>query len=274
MCRLPRALFGVVTLVCLIALAACGGQQPAQQQAPPPALQQAPAESAPPAATPPVETPAPAAPAPAQPKPAPVKAQPARQPAPAPVEQQAPAAPQPPPAPVVKTVVAGTVIPIQFVDALSSKTSKVGDAFTARVVADVAQDGVVVIPAGSTVTGEVTEAQDLKAIGGTAKLGLSFSRLDLPSGRTTPIQASFAEQGKSETKKDAATIGGAAAGGALLGQVIGGGSRAKRALIGAAVGAAAGTVIASQTKGQEVEIPAGTELQIQLTQPTEVTITK
>lgn len=176
----------------------------------------------------------------------------------------------PAPQPIVKTVPAGTTLDVVFLDGLSSETAQPGDSFRARVTHDVSQDGVVVIPAGSVVTGSVTEAVSLKKIGGTAKLALEFSKLELPSGGTAAIEASLVEQGKSETKKDAATIGGATAGGALLGKIIG--KKGKSALIGAAVGAAAGTAIAAKTKGEQVEIPVGTELSLHLNQPTHVTI--
>src|SRR6185436_4594950 len=106
-----------------------------------------------------------------------------------------------------------------FMDGLSSETNVVGDTFRAQVAHDVTWDGMVLVPAGSVVRGEVTEVQSLKKIGGTAKLGLHFTEIDLPGG-PVPIDASIAQQGKSETKKDAATIGGAAAGGALLGRIL------------------------------------------------------
>ncbi len=173
----------------------------------------------------------------------------------------------PPPEPIDVTVPAGTVLHIAFLDPLSSKTSQVGDAFRTEVKMDVVQDGWVAIPQGSIVTGTVTEAVSLKKIGGQAKLALDFSSLELGSGEVVPVKASFAEQGKSETGKDAATIGGATAGGALLGRVLGNKNKKKATIIGAVLGAAAGTVIAAKTEGQEVEIPAGSELTLQLTEP-------
>ncbi len=123
------------------------------------------------------------------------------------------------------------------------------------------------------VLGTVTEAQALnKKIGGKAKLGLEFSKLELTSGRSAVLSAAYAEEGKSETKKDAATIGGAAAGGALLGRMIKDDDKSKGALIGAVVGAAAGTAVAAKTEGQEILIPAGTEITIQLVAPVQITV--
>jgi hypothetical protein len=126
------------------------------------------------------------------------------------------------------------------------------------------EDGEVAIPAGSEILGEVTEAVPLRKVGGQAKLALRFTDLVLPSGKTVPIDASFVQQGRNETSKDAATIGGAAAGGAILGRILNKGSRGKGAVIGAIIGAAAGTAIASKTPGEEVVISTGSVLSVRL----------
>lgn len=184
-------------------------------------------------------------------------------------------APEPPaaPDPVVVTVPTGTVVEVAFLDSVSSKESQPGDSFRARVIQDVMQDGLAVIPAGSVVVGTVVEAVPLKKrIGGKARLVLEFSKLELTSGRSTAISAAFAELGKSETKRDAATIGGAAAGGALLGRILKKKDRDKGALIGAVIGAAAGTAIAARTEGEEVLIDSGTQISLQLNEPAHVTV--
>jgi hypothetical protein len=219
-------------------------------------------------------------------KPAPVA--PVERPAPAPVEDRTeeteevadlPApAPEPEPeraapAVTVATVPSGTPLAVEFLESLSSQTSKPGDIFRARVASDVTDDGGrVVIPAGSEVVGVVGEAVPLRKVGGQAKLTLKFTDLVLPSGGTVPIHASFVGQGRSETRKDAATIGGAAAGGAILGRVLGKGNRSKGAVIGAIIGAAAGTAIASRTPGEEVTIARGTVVDLKLDDEVEVRV--
>jgi len=178
--------------------------------------------------------------------------------------------PATPPPPIVKTLPAGTSLALVFLDGLSSETNQQGDTFRARVARDVTHDGLVLIPAGSVVVGNVTEAVPLKKIGGTAKLSLAFSAIEMPTGASVEIEATLAEQGKSETKKDAATIGGAAAGGALLGRLVG--HDTKGALIGAVVGGAAGTAVAAKTKGEQVEIPVGSERAIELNRPVDISV--
>jgi hypothetical protein len=133
-------------------------------------------------------------------------------------------------------------------------------------------DGLTAVPAGAIAEGTVTEAIGLMKIGGTASLGLKFDTLDLGAAGKTAIAVELHEKGKSETGKDAGTIAGATAGGALLGRLLSKHDKTKGTLIGAAVGAAAGTGAAAATKGQEVELPAGTQLALHLDHPVSVTV--
>jgi type IV secretory pathway VirB10-like protein len=177
--------------------------------------------------------------------------------------------PAPEPASPV-TVPAGTVMEVEFLQGLSSETSSAGDTFRARIASDLTSDGTVVIPGGSEVVGVVTEVVPLRKVGGKAKLALKFTDLVLPSGQTVPIHASFLQEGRSETRKDAATIGGAAAGGAVLGRILSRKDRSRGAVIGAIIGAAAGTAIASRTPGEEVTIPEGTAVNLKLDDAVEI----
>jgi hypothetical protein len=190
---------------------------------------------------------------------------------PAPAEE--PAEPQdeePQPRAVAVTVPVGTAFDVEFLESLASNTSRVGDTFRVRVARDVVVDGEVAIPRGSEVVGEVTEAVPLRKVGGRARLGLKFTDVVLPSGSTVPVEASFVEQGRSETGRDAATIGGGAAGGAVLGRILSRKDRSRGAVIGAILGAAAGAVIASRTPGEEIEISEGTQVTLALDEEVEI----
>jgi hypothetical protein len=202
-------------------------------------------------------------PAPAlEPEPAPAE--------PAPVPEPAPEPPAPPAPPAPVTVPAGTQLDIQLSRALSSKTNKAGDTFRAQIQQALYDGDQLVIPAGAEIVGEVTQAEPLrKKFGGKAVLSLRFTDLVLPSGETVPIHASLRQEGENKGKSDAAAIGGATAGGAILGHILGGGG-GKGTLIGAILGAAAGAVIAARHPGEEVVIPEGTVLGIVFDQPAEV----
>jgi type IV secretory pathway VirB10-like protein len=197
----------------------------------------------------------------AAPAPEPAREEPLPEPAEPPVEQ---------PRTVNVTLPAGTTLDVEFTDSVSSNTSAPGDTFRVRVTSDLREDGVVAIPRGSEIVGVVTDAVPLKRVGGQARLGLKFTDLVLPSGSTVPVHASFVQQGRSETGRDAATIGGAAAGGAILGRILNKGSRSKGTVIGAIIGAVAGTAIASKTAGEEVVIMEGSVVTLRLDDSVEV----
>lgn len=191
--------------------------------------------------------------------------------APVPQESWRDRQPQPAPAPTPITVPAGTTFSAELQNSLSSETSQIGDSFTAQLSSPLSAGGQVAVPAGSTVHGRVTDAKGLRKIGGRARLGVAFTSVTLPDGSSAPLAASLSWVGKSETKRDAATIGGSTAAGAILGKVIGGGDDDKRVAAGAVVGGAIGTAVAAKTKGETIHLPAGTVLTSTLEAPVTVT---
>jgi len=159
------------------------------------------------------------------------------------------------------TVPDGTQISLALTAPVSSQTAVVGDGVEAELTEAVLVDGRSALPAGTRLSGRVTEATALKKVGGRARLALSFDSA-LVDGREVPIAAHFAREGKSETGKDAATIAAGTAIGIILGNQAKKNDRGK--VIGGVVGAAAGTGIAAATKGETIELPAGTELRLTL----------
>ena len=263
----------IAVVACSAMCVACGTRQ---AENPPAAdtTQSAPATTTEPAtnaAPPPAPTGSAPAGEPVRP-PAAAQAKPPAPKRPAATETKPAPAPQRAPEPVVKTVAAGTTVDLETIDPLSSKTSKAGDVVRARVVNAVSVDGVVAIPAGTIVQGTVTEATPLNKIGGQAKVIVAFDTIELPGGNRSALKSGFTWAGKSETGKDAGTIAGSTAAGALAGRLLSKHDKTKGTLIGAAVGAAVGTGVAAGTKGQEVEVAAGTALTIQLAEPAQVSV--
>ena len=161
------------------------------------------------------------------------------------------------------TVPAGTVLMVSFARTVSSADSHSGDRFTARVVDPVLLNGRVAIAAGSIVAGRVVDVRPAKKLGGRAQLNLEFTSLRFGSGGESPISASF--NGQAESQKDAVTIGAAAAGGAVLGRILG--KDSETTVLGAIVGGAIGTGIAARKKGEEVVLPEGVAVEIHLDAP-------
>ena len=166
----------------------------------------------------------------------------------------------------VVTIPAGTVLPVELRTAVGSATSHVEDPVRGTVRRAVAIDGVEAIPAGSVVAGTVTEAERSARVKGRARIGLRFSSLDTPGDaeRLRIRTATYVREAESTKKKDAATIGGGAAAGAVIGGIVGGGDGAAK---GAAIGGGAGTGVVLSTRGKEVSLPAGTAINVKLTEP-------
>jgi len=167
------------------------------------------------------------------------------------------------------TVPAGTQVMIEMKKTLDSGENLPGDPFSAEVIQDVQVDGRNVIPAGSIVRGEVASVKAAKRGAGQASMTLAFNSLTLPDDTTSPIAASLSEHSESKKGRNTAVIGGSAAGGALLGKVIG--KDTKGAVMGAVVGGAIGTGVVMAQEGEQVKIPRGAQLMIQLDEPMKIT---
>ena len=170
-----------------------------------------------------------------------------------------------PPKPVV--VPAGTKLSAELVTPISSKTNRRGDRVEARVLADVMVDGKRAIPAGTILSGTVTErVSGSKEIGKTPMIGVTFDTLAPDADRAVAMSAGYTMTGKSESGRDTAKIAGGAVAGAVIGHQVDSGSGA---VIGGLLGAAAGTAAAKNT-GTEVELPAGTTISVTLDNAVEV----
>jgi hypothetical protein len=132
-------------------------------------------------------------------------------------------------------------------------------------------NGVVVVPAGSEVLGVVTSARQSGKMKGRAYIGIRFLTL-VPKGSAERYRiqtAAIGRLGPGRTKENTIKIGAPAAGGALIGALVGG---KKGALIGTGVGAGAGTAVAATTRGEEVGIARGTSLILRLGSPVAVRV--
>jgi hypothetical protein len=112
--------------------------------------------------------------------------------------------------------------------------------------------------------GTVTEAGYPRRLGGRATVGVRFTTLVLPSGRTVPISASYVAQGKNRTRRSAAIVGGTAAGGAIVGHNVNRHNRGRGTLLGGLIGAVVGSAVAANTQGPPAVIPGGTVLHVKL----------
>jgi hypothetical protein len=169
------------------------------------------------------------------------------------------------------TVPAGAVLRVALSTPIASDTSNVEDTVRGTLQSAVTAEGVQALPAGTTVTGHVTNAQRSAKVKGRASVGVRFNGIDLPGdgGRESIQTGTITRVAASTKKEDATKIGIGAGAGAVIGGIIGGGSGAAK---GAAIGGGAGAGAVLATRGDEVRLPAGTVLSVKLTAPLTVRV--
>ncbi|HMF98297.1 MAG TPA: hypothetical protein VKE96_28550 [Vicinamibacterales bacterium] len=169
------------------------------------------------------------------------------------------------------TIPAGTVLPIVLDTTVGSDTSRVEQSVAAHLSRPITFHGETVLPAGSRVRGVVTDAKPSGRVKGRAHLAVRFDSLS-PRGDDQRYEIRAASIGRTAPgtkKKDALEIAAPAAGGAIIGGLVGG---KKGALIGTAVGGGAGTGVVLATKGKEVHLAKGTPLSLKLASPVTVKV--
>ena len=195
-------------------------------------------------------------------QPAPIE----RSPQPSQQAYQPPPPPPPPAAPALRTVTipAGTTLPVRVTQTLDSATTQQGDRFSGVIASDVVVDGLVAIPAGSAVSGQVDAVQEAAHFKGASLLTVSLASVSKRGDRMSIATDPYTVEGKSRGKNTALKTGGGAAVGAILGGIFGGG---KGAAIGAAAGGGVGAGSNAVTRGQQVQIASETVVRFRLTSP-------
>lgn len=177
---------------------------------------------------------------------------------------------------------AGTAMKVKLEKRLSTASSQSGDPFSGRVTEAVVLAGKTVIPIGATVQGRVTKVNEPRRIAGKPTIGIFPETVVLPNGERYMLNAALVDtslghatdvneegqfKGAGHDGKDLTEIGFGTGGGMLAGGLIGGG---KGLLIGGTIGATA-TVTHWLGKHRSAEIPAGTELVLELSRPLAMT---
>ena len=170
------------------------------------------------------------------------------------------------------TIPAGTVLPVNLETSVGSDISRVEQPVRGALRRAVFVRGVEVLPAGAVVTGHVTRAQRPGRVKGRGLIAMRFTELDTPGeGRARMSTATVSRIAPATKEKDALKIIAPAAGGAVLGRVVGGKSGARE---GAVIGGGAGTAYVLSTRGKEVRLGKGANLGVRLTAPLTVRVKK
>lgn len=177
------------------------------------------------------------------------------------------------------TVPSGTRFLVRLEDELRTDKIKMNKKFKARTLEPLQTSDGTVLPPNAEIRGHVSRIEPAQ-ITGRARLWLTFDDIKTRDGRRPLIADVISVPGdhsvrqgenkegeiESRTSKGRKEIESAAAGaaiGAAAGAAAHGG---KGAGIGAAIGAAAGFLVSSGM-GQELDLPKGTKLELELTRP-------
>lgn len=172
----------------------------------------------------------------------------------------------------------GTLVKVALAQDISTDTTPNGSTFTAQLLDPMMRDGVVLIPAGSTLSGVVTDVHGGKRFSGPAQMHLRTTNITLPDGtvyklRGQAIDTNLTKDVKVDRegtllRKDhagkvaegmALTTGSGLAAGAVIAGLPG-------ALVGAGVGAGVSTVVLLKQERQ-MELPADAKVTFWLTEP-------
>jgi hypothetical protein len=179
-------------------------------------------------------------------------------------------------------VPAGTALMVKLETTLATFSNKAGDPFQARLSQPVVLNGKTLIPAGAVVEGRVTRVSEPRRISGKPTIGILPEALILPTGerffldatlvdtnagRDTDVNQEGEFKGSGHDRHDQMETGGGAAGGMLIGGLIGG---PPGILIGGAVGATS-TGAHWLSKHRSATLMAGTELTLELNRPLAMT---
>ena len=212
--------------------------------------------------------PAQAAPEQAEQAPAPT-AQP--EPAPAPAESSSKAAPK------TYIVPSGTKLPLILHNSVTTRNAKPGDPVYLETLFPVVIDSRILIPAGSYVQGEITDAKRPGRGKGVGEIRVRLNSMILPNGYTVDFNAipTNAGTGGNESVDSEGNIHGDSDKGEKVGTVmkstgIGAGvggiasGSPGGAGIGAIAGAGVGLAMVMLTRGPELELPRGTTVDVAL----------
>ena len=174
----------------------------------------------------------------------------------------------------------GTHIPLVLHNAISTRSARPGDPVYFETLFPVMVDGHVRIPAGSYVSGEISESKRPGRVKGRGELMIKLTTMILPnsymvnlnaapSGAGTGGGESVNDEGKivgdTDKASDAGTVMKTTAAGAGIGAIAG--RSGTGTAIGAGIGAAAGLAAVLLSRGPEAELPRGSTLEAVIARP-------
>jgi len=187
-----------------------------------------------------------------------------------------------PAAPAQIVVPAGTRLPLVLHNSITTRNAMPGDPLYLETTFPILVNDRIVIPAGTFVQGEVTEAKRAPKGKGGAEVRVRLTSLVLPNGYTAKFDAvptnagtggsEYSDKNKEgqitndrDKAADAGTVIKTAGAGAGIGAIAG--RSVEGAGVGAAVGATVGLAAVFSMRGPDAELPRGSSLDVMLDRP-------
>jgi hypothetical protein len=167
------------------------------------------------------------------------------------------------------TLPAGTVLPLTLDSYVASDSSRIESPVHAHLRRPLIVDGVTVLPAGTPISGYVTDAARSGRVKGRARVAFRFNTLSADGERYRVETSRVVRQAPATKRQDAAKIAVPAGAGAVIGALTNG---KKGAAVGTAIGGGAGTGVVLATRGKEVRLGRGTAVAVRLLRPLRVSI--
>ena len=167
------------------------------------------------------------------------------------------------------TLPAGTLLPLTLDSYVASDTSRIESPVHAHLRRPLVVDGVTVLPAGTPISGYVTDATRSGRVKGRARVAFRFNTLSDDGERHRIETSRVVRQAPATKRLDAAKIAVPAGAGALIGGLTKG---KKGAAVGTAIGGGAGTGVVLATRGKEVRLGRGAPVAVRLLRPLRVSI--
>ena len=172
----------------------------------------------------------------------------------------------------------GTMLHARLLETISTRDTATGTRFSAKLTHAVYKHGEILLPAGTIISGRITQIHGGRRTSGPAAIRLQPDIVKLPNGMAYELEADVIDLehyqgahvngegaiiGNEDKTQTATTFGATTGGGALIGAMVGG---PVGAVAGAGIGAGIGTVVWLQRDRQEI-LSSGTGVIFSLNRP-------
>lgn len=170
------------------------------------------------------------------------------------------------------TIPEGEYFTVVLQSTINSASLSNNDIIAASLDEDWYYNGKLIAPRGSVVYGKALDTNKASLFYGNGEMSIMFDTILLPNGEQLMLSSNVVTvkvKGNRVVKSAVRVVGGALLGVAtgVLYALISGGNVSRGVVVGASMGGTSGLISAAVQKGEDVEIPEGTAINIRLTKP-------